>query len=133
MWRNSTPTANLALTPDENFTLQQDCRYGPGWTSMDLSDSPEELQFRLTARQWLEQNKPAGMADRGFALPIDEQSIRTLREWQRRLYDAGYLGISWPAEYGGRGKTIIESAIFNEEMARARAPAPLNELGLSMG
>jgi alkylation response protein AidB-like acyl-CoA dehydrogenase len=99
---------------------------------MDLSDSPEEMEFRLKARKWLEANRPAGIADRGFALPIDEQSIRTLRDWQRRLYEAGYLGISWPTEYGGQGKTIIESAIFNEEMARVRAPAPLNELGLSM-
>jgi alkylation response protein AidB-like acyl-CoA dehydrogenase len=100
---------------------------------MDLSDSREETEFRLQARKWLEQNRPAGMADRGFALPIDQQSVRTSRDWQRRLYDAGYLGIAWPAEYGGQGKTIIESAIFNEEMARVRAPAPLNELGLSMG
>jgi alkylation response protein AidB-like acyl-CoA dehydrogenase len=100
---------------------------------MDLSDSREELEFRLKARQWLEQNKPAGMVDRGFALPIDDRSVNVLRDWQRRLYDAAYLGISWPAEYGGQGKTIIETAIFNEEMARVRAPAPLNELGLSMG
>jgi len=100
---------------------------------MDLSDSREETEFRLEARKWLEQNRPVGMMDRGFALPIDDESIRTLRDWQRRLYDAGYLGISWPAQYGGQGQTIIESAIFNEEMARVRAPAPLNELGLSMG
>src|ERR1700730_5934105 len=100
---------------------------------MDLSDSREETEFRLKARKWLEQNRPAGMADRGFALPIDQQSIRTVRDWQGRLYEAAYLGIAWPAEYGGQGKTIIESAIFNEEMARVRAPAPLNELGLSMG
>jgi alkylation response protein AidB-like acyl-CoA dehydrogenase len=100
---------------------------------MDLSDSREEAEFRQKARKWLEQNRPAGIADRGFALAIDQESIRTLRDWQRRLYDAGYLGIAWPAEYGGQGKTIIESAIFNEEMARVRAPAPLNELGLSMG
>ena len=100
---------------------------------MDLSDSREEMEFRLKARQWLEQNRPSGMADRGFALPIDDQSVRASRDWQRKLYDAGYLGIAWPAKYGGQGKTIIESAIFNEEMARVRAPAPLNELGLSMG
>jgi alkylation response protein AidB-like acyl-CoA dehydrogenase len=100
---------------------------------MDLSDSHEEMEFRLKARSWLEQNRPARMIDRGFALPIDEESIHTSRDWQRRLYDAGYLGISWPAEYGGQGRTIIESAILNEEMARVRAPAPLNELGLSMG
>jgi alkylation response protein AidB-like acyl-CoA dehydrogenase len=100
---------------------------------MDLSDSPEQAEFRAKARRWLEENKPAGIIDRGFSLPIDEASVRALREWQRRLYEAGYLGISWPTAYGGQGKTIVESAIFNEEMARVRAPAPLNELGLSMG
>jgi alkylation response protein AidB-like acyl-CoA dehydrogenase len=100
---------------------------------MDLSDSHEEAAFREKARKWLEQNAPKGIMDRGFALPIDPESVRILRDWQRRLYEAGYLGISWPSEYGGQGKTIVESAIFNEEMARVRAPAPLNELGLSMG
>jgi alkylation response protein AidB-like acyl-CoA dehydrogenase len=100
---------------------------------MDLSDSPEQAEFRAKAREWLERNKPRGIAERGFALAIDEETVRALTEWQRKLYDGGYLGISWPVEYGGQGKTIIESAIFNEEVARVRAPAPLNELGLSMG
>ena len=100
---------------------------------MDLSDTREEAEFRAKARTWLEQNKPQGLADRGFALAIDEHSVKILKNWQRHLYEAGYLGLSWPAEFGGQGKTIIESAIFNEEMARVRAPAPLNELGLSMG
>jgi alkylation response protein AidB-like acyl-CoA dehydrogenase len=100
---------------------------------MDLSDTPEQAQFRAAARRWLEQNKPIGIVDRGFALPIDEESVKVLTDWQRRLYEAGYLGLSWPSEYGGQGKSIIESAIFNEEMARVRAPAPINELGLSMG
>ena len=44
------------------------------------------------------------------------------REWQRTLHEAGYAGLSWPKEYGGRGATLIEQAIFNEEMARARRP-----------
>lgn len=100
---------------------------------MDLSDTPAQAEFRAHARAWLEQNKPSGVDDRGFALAIDEERVRLLTQWQRKLYDAGYLGISWPVEYGGQGKTIVESAIFNEEVARVRAPAPLNELGLSMG
>ena len=100
---------------------------------MDLSDTHEEAEFRAKAREWLEHNKPTGIADRGFALAIDAETVKLLTEWQQRLYAAGYLGLSWPVEYGGQGKTIIESAIFNEEMARVRAPAPLNELGLSMG
>jgi alkylation response protein AidB-like acyl-CoA dehydrogenase len=100
---------------------------------MDLSDTREEAAFRLKARKWLEDNLPQGVADRGFALAIDEPTVRVLTEWQRRLWEAGYLGLSWPKEYGGQGASMIEGAIFNEEMARVRAPAPLNELGLSMG
>lgn len=100
---------------------------------MDLSDTREEAAFREKARTWLEENLPKGVANRGFALAIDEESVRVLTDWQRRLWEAGYLGLSWPKEYGGQGATMIESAIFNEEMARVRAPAPLNELGLSMG
>ena len=100
---------------------------------MDLSDSPEQAEFRAMARDWLERNKPHNIMNRGFALAIDDESVKALTAWQRQLYDAGYLGISWPAEYGGQGKTIVEAAIFNEEVARVRAPAPLNELGLAMG
>ncbi len=100
---------------------------------MDLSDSPEQAEFRAQAREWLERHKPRNIEERGFALAIEEETVKRLTEWQRKLYDGGYLGISWPVEYGGQGKSIIEGAIFNEEVARARAPAPLNELGLSMG
>ncbi len=99
---------------------------------MDFSYTAEEEEFRIRARRWLEANVPSGIADRGFSLPTDPESVRILREWQRKLFEAGLLGLSWPAEYGGQGKTIIYSAIVNEEMARVRAPAPLNELGLSM-
>ncbi|HZO80448.1 MAG TPA: acyl-CoA dehydrogenase family protein [Candidatus Binataceae bacterium] len=100
---------------------------------MDFSYSPEEEAFRLRARQWLEANAPKGIVDRGFGLPTDAASIQALKEWQRRLFEAGFLGLSWPVEYGGQGKTIVYDAIFNEEVARARAPSPLNLLGLSMG
>ena len=100
---------------------------------MDLTDTREEAAFRERARAWLTENLPTGIANRGFALAIDEESVRVLTDWQRRLWEAGYLGLSWPKEYGGQGASMIESAIFNEEMARVRAPAPLNELGLSMG
>jgi alkylation response protein AidB-like acyl-CoA dehydrogenase len=100
---------------------------------MDLGDTREQAEFRAKARAWLEQNRPRGLIDRGFALAIDDHTVKALAAWQEKLYAAGYLGISCPIEYGGQGKTIIETAIFNEEAARVRAPAPLNELGLSMG
>ena len=55
------------------------------------------------------------------------------REWQRKLHDGGWAGVSWPKEYGGRGATLIEQSIFGEELARAKAPRPANVLGLVMG
>src|SRR3990172_3216799 len=99
---------------------------------MDLGDTPEEAAFREKARRWLAENRPEGIVDRGFSLPTDKHSLELLRAWQRRLWEAGYLGINWPAAYGGHGKTIIEAAIFDDEMARVSAPGPLNLLGLSM-
>ena len=55
------------------------------------------------------------------------------REWQRKLHEAGWAGISWPKEYGGRGATMIEQAIFVGEASRQEAPSPANVLGLAMG
>ncbi len=99
---------------------------------MDLGDNPQEAAFREKARRWLAEHRPEGVVDRGFSLPTDQRSVEVLRAWQRRLWEAGYLGINWPAEYGGQGKTIIEAAIFDDEMARVGAPGPINLLGLSM-
>jgi alkylation response protein AidB-like acyl-CoA dehydrogenase len=55
-----------------------------------------------------------------------------LREWQRKVFAGGWAGISWPKEYGGRGATLMEQVLFNEEMARAAAPPMANTLGLAL-
>ena len=55
------------------------------------------------------------------------------REWQRKLNERGWAGLTWPTEYGGAGATQIEQAILFEEFARARAPQMANVLGLTMG
>jgi alkylation response protein AidB-like acyl-CoA dehydrogenase len=94
---------------------------------VDLTLSPQEEAFRDELRTWLEENHP-GEEPEG-----DEAGFKFRRDWQRKLADAGWAGLSWPEEYGGRGATLIEQAIFNEEMARAKAPAPVNVLGLVMG
>lgn len=98
---------------------------------MDFSFSPEEEQFRQDLRAWLQQNLPPGWGST-FRAPKGRDRIVFLRDWQRKLHGGGYLGLSWPQEYGGRGASMIEMAIFNEEMARVEAPGPLNVLGLSM-
>jgi alkylation response protein AidB-like acyl-CoA dehydrogenase len=94
---------------------------------VDLTLSPAEEAFRDEVRQWLVSNHP-GREPAG-----DEDGFEFRRSWQRRLHEDGWAGISWPEEYGGRGATLIEQAIFNEEVARARAPQVANVLGIAMG
>jgi alkylation response protein AidB-like acyl-CoA dehydrogenase len=94
---------------------------------MDLTLSPNEQEFRDELRAWLADNHP-GQEPTG---DIDAFEFR--RKWQHKLHENGYAGLSWPKEYGGRGATLIEQALFNEEMVRARAPMTANVLGLVMG
>ncbi len=89
---------------------------------MELTYTPEEEAFRARVRGWIQENLPRGEGRHG---------VETLREWQRRLHRAGFLGAAWPREWGGAGLSDIEQAILNEELARARAPAPLGSMGLS--
>src|SRR5687767_4385683 len=95
---------------------------------MDLTLTPQEQGFRDEVRSWLDANHP-GPPPEGN----DQARFEFEREWQGQLHSAGWAGISWPKEYGGRGATLIEMAIFSEEMARAKAPRPANVLGLVMG
>ena len=94
---------------------------------MDLSLTASELAFRDELRAWLAGNRPGPDPD-GIEAVFDHRL-----GWQRTLYDAGYAGVSWPREHGGRGATLMEQAIFNEELVRVRAPAPANVIGLVMG
>ncbi|HVE67215.1 MAG TPA: acyl-CoA dehydrogenase family protein [Solirubrobacteraceae bacterium] len=94
---------------------------------MDLSFTDQETAFRDELREWLAAN-PAGERPQG-----DEAEYAWRRDWQRRLHEGGWAGVHWPTEYGGRGATLMETAIFFEEMGRARAPLPANVLGLLLG
>ena len=91
---------------------------------MDFDDTPDEAAFRADARAWLEANAiPKGHPD-DFSAGIwssaysEETLIKRTREWQGRLFDGGWAGITWPKEAGGRGGRPIESVIFNQEQAR---------------
>jgi alkylation response protein AidB-like acyl-CoA dehydrogenase len=100
---------------------------------MDFDFTPKQQNFRLEVRAWLEANVPAELRGRGFASSrADLEAVRRLRNWQRTLYKAGYVGMDWPIEYGGRGASLVEQVMFYEEMSRAQAPPPLNRSGLSM-
>jgi alkylation response protein AidB-like acyl-CoA dehydrogenase len=87
---------------------------------MDLNYSPEDLAFREKTRRWLEANVP-------------QQELKTLderKQWHRQMYDAGYVGMHWPKEFGGQGWGPMRMAIAADEMACANAPAPINGLGI---
>ena len=92
---------------------------------MDLTFTEEETAFRDELRTWLAENHPGEPPDAG-----DDGSYQWRRDFQRRLADAGWAAVHWPAEFGGRGATLTQSAIFFEELARAQAPLPANVLGL---
>jgi alkylation response protein AidB-like acyl-CoA dehydrogenase len=94
---------------------------------VDLTLSESELSFRDELRAWLEANHP-GREPSG-----DEAGFEFRRSWQRKLNEAGWAGVSWPQEYGGRGATLVEQAIFNEETVRSRTPSVANVLGIAMG
>jgi alkylation response protein AidB-like acyl-CoA dehydrogenase len=99
---------------------------------MDFRDTPEEAAFRKEIRDWLERNLPEGWDRTQLTLVPPEDRLEMLRDWQRRLHEGGWAGIAWPKEYGGRGASLVEVAIFNQEMARAKAPPPINVIGLGM-
>src|ERR1700719_3711811 len=98
---------------------------------MDLSFSPEQEEFRAKVQTFLRDNLPPGWGKAGFR-PDGMSMIEFMRDWQRRLYEGGFLGMAWPREFGGQGASQIEMAIFNEEVARLRAPGPLNVIALTM-
>jgi alkylation response protein AidB-like acyl-CoA dehydrogenase len=89
---------------------------------MDLNYTPEDVAFRKQVRAWLEQNLPRA----------EIKTLEDRRAWHRKLYEAGYLGMGWPKEYGGGGARPMEQAIVADEMARANAPAPTNSLGIGI-
>jgi alkylation response protein AidB-like acyl-CoA dehydrogenase len=89
---------------------------------MDLTYSPEDLAFRDRTRRW-------------FAANTSRQELTTLAErraWHRTLYEAGYVGMGWPREYGGADATPMQQAIVADEMAHATAPPTINGLGIGI-
>lgn len=85
---------------------------------MDLSFGPEDEAFREEIRGWLAENLPAGPR------PWDDLTAARAYDcaWQRKLYDAGHAGLSWPKDYGGAGRSPVQELIFFEELAGADGP-----------
>ncbi|PYN58521.1 MAG: isovaleryl-CoA dehydrogenase [Candidatus Rokuibacteriota bacterium] len=87
---------------------------------MDLNPTAEDRAFRTEVRRWLETNAATG----------DVKTLDERKAWHRKLYEAGYVGMLWPKEYGGWGRTPMQQAIVQDEMARLGAPPPINGLGI---
>jgi alkylation response protein AidB-like acyl-CoA dehydrogenase len=101
---------------------------------MDFNLSPEDEAFRRELRNWLEANLPESerVAPIDFMFEeSDEQWQRRLR-WHQKMHAAGWVGISWPREYGGRGASLTQQLIFADEISRARAPRLVNTMGIMM-
>src|SRR5277367_5556653 len=97
---------------------------------MDLKLTAEETTFQEELRSWLATNAPKDWAD-WREKPLEE-SYPYLRAWQRKLHEGRWAAVSWPREYGGRSATLMQQAIFWEEMARVEAPPMANSLGLGL-
>ncbi|OCB29203.1 acyl-CoA dehydrogenase [Mycobacterium malmoense] len=98
---------------------------------MDFSYPAEVEEFRTELRDWLSQNLTDELVAARRPAGRDDAAIEMLRAWSATMADAGWAAVSWPREYGGRGATVLEQLVYTEETTRARAPMPLNVIGLN--
>ena len=93
-----------------------------------MSDGPDVAEFQSEVAQWLAAN--AGPAPRDYGAICPPDLIERGVEWQRTIRDAGYAGIHWPTEFGGRGLSVDHNGVWLLECARAGVPPVLNMVGL---
>jgi alkylation response protein AidB-like acyl-CoA dehydrogenase len=98
---------------------------------VDFSYPPELEQFRSELRDWLSANLTDELIANRRPTGNDDALFEKLRAWNRTMADAGWAAVSWPREYGGRGATVLEQLVYTEETTRARAPLPLNVIGMN--
>ena len=94
---------------------------------MDFDLSPEDRSFQHEVTAWVLANRPVLAPNETGRRGLDKR-----REWQKRMYDAGYVGLTWPAEYGGQGASLMKQLLLNEALIETGAPQPLNVLALGM-
>jgi len=99
---------------------------------MDLRFSKDDEDFRRELRTWLDKALPQDMREASFwAGKSDDEQFQIRRDWEAGKAAAGFAGIVWPTEYGGRGGTPTMKAVYAQEMAQASAPSTVNALGLT--
>jgi alkylation response protein AidB-like acyl-CoA dehydrogenase len=98
---------------------------------VDFSYPAEVEQFRVELREWLSANLTDELVAARRNLGRDDATFEMMRAWNATMADAGWAAVSWPREYGGRGATVLEQLVYTEETTRARAPMPLNVIGMN--
>ena len=100
----------------------------------ELATTPELVAFRAELRSWLDRHLTDEFKSDPLADPTGAEgdAFARRRAWQRILHDGGWIGVHWPAEYGGRGATLAEYAVYLVTCAEAGAPDPANQIGLNM-
>ncbi len=102
---------------------------------MDFNDTPAEAAFRAEARAWLEANAtPAVDGERRNAMSEaeDVEAVKAAKAWQKKKAEAGWACITWPKEYGGRGASPMEAAIWGQEESRFQVPPNVFNIGIGM-
>jgi len=99
---------------------------------MDLSYTPEQEALRRRVRAWLREHLPKRERTADSLEYGDPARLAKAKAWQRQLYDAGYVAMGWPEEYGGRGADVMSQTIVNEELVLARAPSLVGMMGILM-
>ena len=102
---------------------------------MDFADSPEHAEFRREFRAWLDANLPDDLKvedAQDQRVSPDRETLEKRIAWQKKMLAAGWVGLSWPKEYGGRGASFMQQVILDEEYFRARAPILPGTVGMSL-
>ena len=100
---------------------------------MDFNDTPEEAKFRKEAYEWLKANAPLkeGPKD-GWRAASEEEGLKEVKVWQKKLHEAGWACMHWPKAYGGRESTPIERVIWGQEVSKFKVPGGYLEIGQGM-
>jgi len=100
---------------------------------LDLNDTPELAEYRVSIRAWLDENKAHAPVVRGDEAIADEhEAVAAQRRWQGRLAEGGLAGVTWPSEYGGQGRGPLEQVVVNQEISRAGVPGLFDVIGVGM-
>jgi alkylation response protein AidB-like acyl-CoA dehydrogenase len=99
---------------------------------VDFTLTPDQQAFRERVRSWLTANIPPEWKALGSTEVPRADAYDFGRRWQRQLFEGGFIGVTWPREYGGQGLTFVEEMILHEEISLQKAPPILNILGVGM-